>query len=252
MDATGTESAVIVGFSAGALWGTLLAAEHPERVDGAVFIAPAAPFGMHRARVTDAVRRATGVVRGLGEVQPALLARELPRLPRVLLLADLRRAALDQADRGLRRLGPRDDGRDARADRDLGRKLNDPDEFRRLCERITCPVLVIHGTDDAVRTVVVGRSRWPTVTGGDPRRARGRRPLPARARSGAREPAAARLRSRRRLRRGPGRAAATAASARSTSRRRSASATRGATSRSPASCATSTPTSRSTGSPSTR
>ncbi len=62
LDATATESAVIVGLSAGALWGTVLAAEHPERVTSAVFIAPAAPFGQHFARVTDAVRRATRVV----------------------------------------------------------------------------------------------------------------------------------------------------------------------------------------------
>ena len=51
LDATGTDRAVLVGLSAGVLWGMLLAAEHPERVAGAVFIAPAAPFGMHRARV---------------------------------------------------------------------------------------------------------------------------------------------------------------------------------------------------------
>ena len=37
------------------------------------------------------------------------------RLPRVLLLADVHRAALDEADRGLRRLGAGDDGRDARS-----------------------------------------------------------------------------------------------------------------------------------------
>ena len=41
LDATGTDRAVIVGFSMGAQRGLLLAAEHPERVDGAVFIGPA-------------------------------------------------------------------------------------------------------------------------------------------------------------------------------------------------------------------
>ena len=50
--------------------------------------------------------------RGLGEVQQALLARRrLRRLRRVLLRADVLRAALDQADRGLRRLGARDHAR---------------------------------------------------------------------------------------------------------------------------------------------
>ena len=41
LDATGTDRAIIVGFSMGAQRGLLLAAEHPERVDGAVFIGPA-------------------------------------------------------------------------------------------------------------------------------------------------------------------------------------------------------------------
>ena len=45
MDATATERAVLVGLSAGAQWGSLLAAEHPERVLGAVFIGPAVWLG---------------------------------------------------------------------------------------------------------------------------------------------------------------------------------------------------------------
>ena len=44
MDATRTESALLVALSAGALWGTLLAADHPERVDGIAYIGPAVPL----------------------------------------------------------------------------------------------------------------------------------------------------------------------------------------------------------------
>src|SRR5918992_4265819 len=44
MDATGTESAFLVALSAGALWATVLAADHPERVDGVVYIGPAVPL----------------------------------------------------------------------------------------------------------------------------------------------------------------------------------------------------------------
>jgi len=40
LDATGTERAVLVGLSLGAVRGLILAAEHPERVEGAVFIGP--------------------------------------------------------------------------------------------------------------------------------------------------------------------------------------------------------------------
>src|SRR5688572_19093110 len=44
MDATGTERAVLVSLSLGSVRALLLAAEHPERVTGAAFIGPAAPF----------------------------------------------------------------------------------------------------------------------------------------------------------------------------------------------------------------
>ena len=41
MDATGIHSATLVALSCGALWGTILAADHPDRVDGIVYIGPA-------------------------------------------------------------------------------------------------------------------------------------------------------------------------------------------------------------------
>ena len=45
LDATATVRAVIVGFSLGVQRGLLLAANHPDRVEGAVFIGPAYPGG---------------------------------------------------------------------------------------------------------------------------------------------------------------------------------------------------------------
>ena len=44
MDAAGIETAVLVSVSCGALWALRLGAEHPDRVLGAVFIAPTAPL----------------------------------------------------------------------------------------------------------------------------------------------------------------------------------------------------------------
>ena len=116
MDATGTESAVLVGLSCGALWGTMLAADHPERVPAIAYIGPAVPLAPGPSRSGRSPRQLRGGARhrrGLGEVQPPLLAARLPGLPRVLLRADVQRAALDQADRGLRGLGARDRPGDA-------------------------------------------------------------------------------------------------------------------------------------------
>ena len=45
LDATGTRRAFVVGLSLGAQRGLLLAANHPERVEGLVLIAPAVPLG---------------------------------------------------------------------------------------------------------------------------------------------------------------------------------------------------------------
>lgn len=45
LDATGTGRAVVVGLSRGGHFAAILTARHPERVSGAMLIAPAAPFG---------------------------------------------------------------------------------------------------------------------------------------------------------------------------------------------------------------
>src|SRR5262245_30383506 len=45
LDATDTKRAVLVGMSQGSHFAAILAAQHPERVQSAFLIAPAAPFG---------------------------------------------------------------------------------------------------------------------------------------------------------------------------------------------------------------
>src|SRR3954469_6938887 len=45
MDATATERATLVSLSKGAQWALLLAAEHQERVEAAVFVWPSVPLG---------------------------------------------------------------------------------------------------------------------------------------------------------------------------------------------------------------
>ena len=113
LDRTGTDSASLVAFSRGALWATVLAAEQPERVSRVAYLGPSVPLspGTRAAGDPQALRRAARGPHRLGEVQPPLLAERagaVPRLPPVLLRADVQRAALDQADRGRRRLGPGD------------------------------------------------------------------------------------------------------------------------------------------------
>ncbi len=252
MDATATERAVVVSLSRGAERSLLLAAEHPERVDRMVFIAPALPVATgDPAPAGDArVRRAARGLHRLGEVEPSLLGRALRGLPRVLLLAVLHRAALDQAARGRRRLGSRDrrrdvgrdsagtaaPGRGERARAPLADRLSDPRDPRRATTP-SAPAHPAHGSP-SLRTARSRSSRAPAIC-----------PMPA---TPSRSTCSSATSSVRHRRRAAGCAASRGASARSTSRRRSGSATRSVTRRSRTSCASSIPTSRSTGSRSIR
>jgi pimeloyl-ACP methyl ester carboxylesterase/predicted glycosyltransferase len=49
LDAVGAERATVVSHSAGSYWHLILAGEHPERVDGSVFIAPSLPLAPRHA-----------------------------------------------------------------------------------------------------------------------------------------------------------------------------------------------------------
>ena len=121
LDETETERAFIVGLSLGAQRGLLLAAEHPERVEGVVFVGPALPLACpdRSGKGDGGIRRAQGGLRGLGEAQPPLLARGLPGLSRVLLLARVQRTALDKQIEDCVGWGLETDARDA--DRDHAR-----------------------------------------------------------------------------------------------------------------------------------
>ena len=131
LDATGTERAVVVGFSAGAQRGLLLAAEHPDRVERLVLLAPAVPLGPQppgprTAALTDlpgflesffaqvftephsTKQIEDGVGWGLGTTAEVLIAS------------------------------------------DLAPELGEP-AIRELAARVRCPVLVVHGTRDEIR-----------------------------------------------------------------------------------------------------
>ena len=212
--------------------------------------AAAAGHARHRRRrlrrvAASTIRRWRERMRAESERMRARLA----RLPRLVLLVRLHRAALDQAVRGRRalRLGHRA-ARWSTGARN-GWMGND---VRELARQVSCPTLVIHGDDD--RRVPYAKRR------GDPRAGAGRahahhrrrRPPAAGARPGRRSTARCATSSAGRPRTATWTRAMAASAARCSSPARSASATCSATSPSRASCASCSRTSRSTGSPSTR
>jgi pimeloyl-ACP methyl ester carboxylesterase len=149
MDATGTDSAVLVSLSIGAQRSLVLAAEHPDRVEGAVFICPSVPFG------------------GIVEARAALnwdTPRESydgwEKYNRHYWLQDLRgflefffgemfsephstKPIEDCVGWGLETTG------EVLVATNLDKELDEP-ATRELCERVACPVLVIQGTDDRI------------------------------------------------------------------------------------------------------
>jgi pimeloyl-ACP methyl ester carboxylesterase/predicted glycosyltransferase len=164
MDATGTERAVLVALSAGTLWGVLLAAEHPERVEGAVFIGAAAPFGQHLARVTTPFDEPLESYEGWAKYNRHYWLENYRDFlefffARVFTEPHSTKQIEDCVGWGL------DTSPETLALTVEGRELHDREAFADLCRRISCPVLVIHGTDDAVRPAVVGEE-LADVTGG--------------------------------------------------------------------------------------
>jgi pimeloyl-ACP methyl ester carboxylesterase/predicted glycosyltransferase len=164
MDATGTERAVLVGLSAGVLWGVLLAAQHPERVEGAVFIGAAPPFAQHLARSKTPFDEPLESYEGWDKFNRHYWLENYRDFlefffGQVFTEPHSTKQIEDCVGWGL------DTTPETLALTSVGRVLRDRDEFARLCRRIMCPVLVVHGTDDAIRPFV-GAEELADVTGG--------------------------------------------------------------------------------------
>jgi pimeloyl-ACP methyl ester carboxylesterase/predicted glycosyltransferase len=149
MDATGTERAVLVSLSLGAQRALLLAAEQPERVDGAVFICPAVPFGgpvtgrgvhLWNAELDTDERWAKynryHWLKDYGDFLEFFFSQMFNEPHSTKPIEDCVGWALDTTPETL-------------IATHLGESL-DEETARELCGRVRCPVLVIQGTGDAI------------------------------------------------------------------------------------------------------
>jgi pimeloyl-ACP methyl ester carboxylesterase/predicted glycosyltransferase len=149
MDATATERAMLVSLSTGAQRALILAAEHPDRITGAVFIGPSVPLASPRA---DDARYL------LDEVLPT--EEGWPSDKFSGFLQDYRgflEFFFSQMFTEPHSTKPIDDcvawGLETTAETLIATEIgNGMDETtaRELCARVRCPVLVIQGTADAV------------------------------------------------------------------------------------------------------
>jgi pimeloyl-ACP methyl ester carboxylesterase/predicted glycosyltransferase len=166
LDATGTEHAVAVSLSRGAERSLLLAAAHPERVDGLAFIAPALPLGssLPRARAAQMFDEPRESYEGWEKWNRHYWLENYE---------DFLEFFFSQAFTEPHSTKQREDavgwGLETDAETlvatQLAERFEDADEVREVADRIRCPVLVIHGSDDAIRPHDVGAA-LAEMTGG--------------------------------------------------------------------------------------
>jgi pimeloyl-ACP methyl ester carboxylesterase len=156
LDATSTDRAFIVGFSLGGQRGILLAAEHPERVEGAVFIGPSVPADgtplLERLVYDFDVEYDTTEgwakynryhwLRDYRDFVEFFMSKMFTEPHSTKPIEDAVGWALETDPQTL--IATQD-----------GPGLT-PEEARELCAGVRCPVLVVHGENDAIASVSRG------------------------------------------------------------------------------------------------
>ncbi|MGH2856581.1 MAG: alpha/beta fold hydrolase [Solirubrobacteraceae bacterium] len=166
MDATGTERASLAAVSCGALWATILAAEHPERIDRVAYIGPAvnlAPSYPERERFPFDEPLETD--EGWAKYNSHYWRREYRKFLEFFFaqcfnephsskqIEDAVGWALDTTPEVL-------------ADTTRGIILGGRDGWSRHCPRVRCPTLVLHGDLDLLRPHAQGAA-LAGATGGE-------------------------------------------------------------------------------------
>jgi pimeloyl-ACP methyl ester carboxylesterase/predicted glycosyltransferase len=156
MDATATESATIVGFSLGGQRGLVLAAEHPERVEAAVFIGASYPGGGEPLpeRTVYAWDEELDTDEGWAKDNRYHWLRNYPDyveffMSKMFTEPHSTKQTEDAVGWALETTG------ETLVTGEDGAAL-EPEEARELAGRVRCPVLVIHGDEDAIVSVTRG------------------------------------------------------------------------------------------------
>ena len=164
LDATATQRAILVGLSAGAVWGVHLAAEHPTRVLGLVALAPAVDGPGLPERQIYAFDDEHEATDGWAKYNAAYWQRDYEGFLRFFFgrmftephstkqIEDCVGWALETDPTTLT---------------DTTHALRAParETFASACERVGCPVLVVHGDEDAIKAHACGVG-MAQVTGG--------------------------------------------------------------------------------------
>jgi len=151
MDAAGIDAAVLVSVSCGAFWALRLGAEHPDRVLGVVFIAPTAPLvPMLPERRVERFGEVLDDPVGWQTYNAHYWKAHYPEFVtfftgRMFTEPHSTKQIEDATGWALETDG------ETLAAAHLGLECCSAAPTRRLAAQLACPVLVIHGTGDAVR-----------------------------------------------------------------------------------------------------
>lgn len=167
LDATDTPDAVLVGLSCGALWGTQVAADRPDRVRGLIFLGPQVPLApTHPDRTVYPFAERLDTTDGWAKYNRyhwleggyrdflEFFARQGCTEPHstkqiedfIEWALDIEPAKLVASDEGLDACGL--------------------ESFRTVCQRVRAPVLVIHGDGDELARHARGAA-LAAITGGE-------------------------------------------------------------------------------------
>ncbi len=167
MEATTTQRAVLAALSCGALWATILAADHPDRVDSVIYIGPAVGLAPgHPERDVHPFDKPLTTEEGWAKYNSHYWQRDYLGFLEFFFakcfnephsskqIEDCIGWALDTDPETL-----------ADTTRGIGLACR-TESFRNTCARVRCPTLVIHGDEDLVRPHAQG-AELAEATGGE-------------------------------------------------------------------------------------
>ena len=165
MDAAGAPRATLVSVSCGALWATILAADHPDRVDGAVYICPAVPLAPpHPERDIHAFDEPLDTDEEWAKYNTYFWLRDYRGFLEFFFAKCFNEPHSTKQIEDCVNWGLETDP-ETLADVTRGIDLGGPEPTRERCARIECPTLVIHGDTDLVRPHAQGEA-LARATGG--------------------------------------------------------------------------------------
>jgi pimeloyl-ACP methyl ester carboxylesterase len=161
MDATGTERAVLVALSLGATWALELGALHPERVAGIVFIGPALPLvPMSADRLSHSFSRRLDTTDGWAKFNQHYWREHYREFLEFFFSQMFTEPHSTKPIEDTVGWGLETDPETLIATRlgssAQGEPFSDPERAAELATRVRCPVLVVHGDQDAIRPLVNG------------------------------------------------------------------------------------------------